>query len=390
MNPSVLLSIATLNPESGGPARSLTQLASALAAQGLNVSLSALDYGQRYAPSVRPTNPAVKLHLHPVRSRLTQLMRWSSDHGRCLRSFAAVDGGVLHDNGVWLGNNLQAGCVARSGRCRFVVSPRGMLTPWTLKHGGRWKKMLAWHAFQRRVLESAHLLHATSVQEADDLRALGLRAPIAVVANGVELAAEQCSTQRNWSQRERTALFLSRIHPKKGLDLLLRSWAELRPAHWRLRIVGPGEPAHVQPLQALAVQLQIADRVDWVGAVDGDQRFAEYAAAHLFVLPTHSENFGLVIAEALSAGLPVLTTNAAPWPWLQPRAAGWTIPVDQAALVATLRLALSLDEVELAAMGKRGADEVRRHYAWSQIAHQMARLYGWLLGSEARPDYVYA
>jgi glycosyltransferase involved in cell wall biosynthesis len=289
------------------------------------------------------------------------------------------DGGIiLHDHGQWLPINHSSARMARRRRVPRVVSPRGMLSPWARRHRW-WKKVIAWHLYARRDLAQATVLHATSRLEADELRQLGVRQPIAVIPNGVDpappLAADAKRPERPY------LLFLSRIHRKKGVAELLDAWRALALADWELVLAGPDE-------ERLLTGADLPPGVRYAGSVDGAAKLQLMQQARVFVLPSYSENFGVVVAESLMAGVPVITTHGTPWESLASERCGWWIPMEPAALRATLREAIATPAAELAAMGARGRAFVERRFAWPEIAAQMAEVYRWALGGGARPACV--
>lgn len=185
----------------------------------------------------------------------------------------------------------------------------------------------------------------------------------------------------------RVALFLSRVHPKKGLLELVRAWAQAAPQGWRLRIAGPDEGGHWAEVARELERLGLGAAVEYLGPVVGEAKAVLYRQADLFVLPTFSENFGLVVAEALTYGVPVITTRGAPWADLETYGCGWWIDTGVAPLVAALRQALALSDAERQAMGARGRDYVQR-YDWDRIAAETLALYRWVLGQGGRPACV--
>jgi len=272
-----------------------------------------------------------------------------------------------------------------------------MLEPWALQQKA-WKKRLALAIFQRRDLHSASALIATSEMEYQNLRRFGLRQPIAVIPNGVDLPTDQHESAHLVAERlrktdptagpeVRTALFLSRVHPKKGVRELVQAWAHAVPAGWRLRIAGPDEGGHWSAVSQLIDQLGLGDSVDYRGPVEGEDKAALYREADLFVLPTFSENFGLVIAEALAHGTPVLTTKGAPWPELIRYDCGWWIEFGEQALARGLEAATSTLPERLREMGANGR-ELARRYSWPAAAEKTLQFHAWLLGRADRPDCV--
>ena len=331
---------------------------------------------------------------------------------------------LIHIHGLW---DPFLHRVALWGRMRdvpVVVSPQGMLTAWSLSQK-RLKKQLAMALYQKRDLNAATLIHATAESEVDDIRRQGLRQPIVIAPFGIdipELSAAEAAAAAG-PRRERVALFVSRIHPKKGLANLLAAWARIKQQAtlskqadepWHLVIAGPDEAGHKGELiaQAAALGLTVRDErlppvgrlpltadVIFTGPVFDEQKKALYQQADLFVLPTHSENFGVVILEALACGLPVITTKGAPWQPLedvsrpdrapsQPARAGWWIDIGIEPLVTALREAMHATDAERASIGNNSRWFAREKYSWSAAARAMSEAYGWLLAGGPPPACI--
>ena len=290
---------------------------------------------------------------------------------------------IVHDHGVWLPSNHAAAQAARKAGIPFVVTPRGMLEPWALAHR-QWKKRAAWALYQRRDLLGAALVHATSEAEAAAVRATGVRTPVAVLRNGVVVPADVARTRGPL----RRALFLSRIHPKKGLPMLIEAWTAVQPEGWELVIAGHDEAGHRAKVEALVQRVGLAGVVRFLDPVADADKWALYRTADLFVLPTYSENFGLVVAEALAAGVPVLTTTGAPWRVLQDERLGWWVGPTVDALATALSEATSHPARTLEEMGMRGRALVARDYGWAGVATQMKCVYDWLLTGGDLPKCV--
>jgi len=243
--------------------------------------------------------------------------------------------------------------------------------------------------YQQYELESAAILVATSEQEADNLRRFGLRQPIAIIPNGIDLyqGALTGTVKSNNNKSIRKALFLSRVHPKKGLANFLKAWSSVRPKNWLLQIAGPDQNGHLQDILDLAVQLGVKEQVEYLGEVDDHKKWAIYRAADLFVLPTFSENFGVVVAEALLQGIPVITTTGTPWEDLHTYSCGWWVEPSEDGLRQALFEAVNLPPDHLAKMGQRGHNYVQR-FDWSVIARQMLDTYQWVLKQGPKPDCV--
>lgn len=310
---------------------------------------------------------------------------WSAQYGREL---LAAEFDLIHTHGLWLHPSWAAlSWKAKYGR-PHVASIRGMLEPWAWQYRA-WKKRPIWGMLEKRNLESASLLHATSEQEAQSIRDRGLRAPIAIIPNGVELP-DQWMWNAGSAPRMKTVLFLSRIHPIKGLPLLLEAWAKVRPVGWDLKIVGPDEAGHRKDLEKQVVTLGLTDVVSFQDAVSGKEaKGSLFQEVSVFALPTHSENFGIAVAEAMAHGLPVITTHGAPWKVLETEKCGWWVPVGAESIAAALDEATLLSPEFLEEMGARGRAVVTEQFGWDGIARQFAGCYRWLLGDGPKPDCVF-
>jgi len=293
---------------------------------------------------------------------------------------------VTDVQGLWTYASLANLRHYRATGTPYVVTPRGMLDPWARDRSAL-KKRLVRLCFEDAHLRTAACLRATADMEAEHFRSFGLTNPIAVVPNGVEIP--DLAPRFPLADGRRRLLFLSRIHPKKGLPLLLRAWAALeaqRP-EWDLHIAGPDEVNHTAELKALASELGLR-RVVWHGAVHGPDKAALYRSADLFVLPTHAENFGLVVAEALAQEVPVITTTNAPWSGLETNECGWWIDLSEDTLRETLLASTALVPHTLHRMGEKGRQWVSRDFGLEQVALKMLEVYRWVVAGGTPPDMV--
>jgi glycosyltransferase involved in cell wall biosynthesis len=251
-----------------------------------------------------------------------------------------------------------------------------MLEPWSLQvHSAR--KSLAMLLFQRKILTRAAAIHATSNMEADNIRRLGIgSAPVFVVPNSVADPDPLYSVAEPPAAMvgTRTLLFLSRIHEKKGLDILLQAWNQTRPRRWRLLIVGSGEAKYEANLRRFC-QIHDVPDVEFKPHVEGAEREATFREASAFILPTYSENFGNVVAEALIRGLPVITTTGTPWSDLVKERCGWYIEPTVEELMRVIAEATSSDESMLAQMGARGRRYAIDHFTLPVVREGLLNMY---------------
>lgn len=301
---------------------------------------------------------------------------------------------VIHQHGLWAPLPVSSGRYAKRHGLPLVLSPHGMLEAWAMAYRGGRKKV-AWHLYQRRNLDAASVLHAASEAEGERFRRLGFRQPIAILPHGVEpipktpLDPEAAGAEK----RKRQVLMLSRIHPKKGLDLLLEAWSRLDPSEWELIIAGNDDGGHQPALEAKANQLGLGpDQVRFAGPLFDAAKDTVFRRADLFILPSYSENFGIVVPEALQYGLPVITTSDTPWGKLASEACGWWVDPEVGVIETTLGSAMALSDEERTAMGTRGVALVDREHRWPKIAEGYVSLYRWLAEGgatrEAAPECV--
>lgn len=304
---------------------------------------------------------------------------------------------VIHQHGVWTGLSRVANSYRNVNRKPVIITPHGSLEAWALRRSS-WKKHLALWAYERRNLQQAACLHALAESEAVSFRRFGLRNPIAVIPNGI--AEEWLNSSGdgaafrarfNIAHDTRILLFLGRITPKKGLPMLITAMSATRDrlTGWQLIIAGGSEFHHQSEVESFVKQSGLRDQVKFIGPVFGPDKRNAYAAADLFVLPTHSEGAPMVVLEALGASVPVLTTKGTPWQDLVTCGGGWWTAISVEGITAALREALAASPDRLRAMGARGQWLIADQYRWSKIAEMTLELYRWLLGRGPRPEFVF-
>ncbi|MBI3878482.1 MAG: glycosyltransferase [Verrucomicrobia bacterium] len=389
----VLQVVASLNRDTGGPAVSVSRLAAALAARGVESHLFALDYAD-----LGPVAAAPGCTLHTRRAGpLARRARGFSPAARRELERLAADGfDLVHNHGLWMFPNAYARHAAQRARVPLVISPRGMLETWALQRS-RAKKAVAWRWFERANLAAAKMFHATAAAEIASLRAAGLRQPVALVPNGVDLPDLAATPPRKILERrfpelagKRWLLFMSRLHAKKGVAELIAAWraAAGKFPDWHLVIAGPDLDGYGETIRRLVAEAGLAPRLTLTGMLAGDEKACALGHAGVFVLPTHSENFGLAIAESLAAGVPVITTRGAPWEELRTHDCGWWIETGAEPLIESLNVALPLADAARREMGRRGRELVERNYSWSHVAEQLTAAYAWCCDRGEMPPCV--
>jgi glycosyltransferase involved in cell wall biosynthesis len=385
------------SPEHGGPAQSLTNYCRGQVAAGHRLSVWTLEGFPHTSAAIRLESP-IEMHV----CRVNQPVRLGCSTEMCRQLRAADVPDVYHLHGAWL-RAMHYGAVEAVRRKRpYVVELMGMYEPWALRQKALQKRLVRWW-FQDRILRGAACLHVNSNQEADYLRQMGFKAPIAVIPVGVDLGkVEKLKTETLKLNGEVQnseiyptvngrpfILFLSRLHPKKGLDLLIRCWAKNRKSDdWMLVIAGTGTPEYVNQCRELAEQLGIANQCLWLGHVDELQKSWLFTHAHCYALPTSSENFGNTVAEALAHGTPVITTRHTPWTDLPKHRCGWLVDNTETELCGALDEAMRLSVATRQAMGGNGIALVRGKYSLELVCKNILAVYEWVLSGGPKPECV--
>jgi glycosyltransferase involved in cell wall biosynthesis len=292
---------------------------------------------------------------------------------------------IIHLHGMWSPSLLVAALFAIRMKIPFMISPHGCLEPWALSYR-RNKKKLALYTYQGIVLRSASMFVATSNQEFESIRKLGFLQPVAVIPNGVDVMPRQ---EPNMQAGDKIILFLSRVHPIKGLLDLVEAWGAVRQQGWSVVVAGGDEDGYLATVIALVKSKGLESDFKFIGFVEGARKQECFDAATVFILPTYSENFGIVVAEALARELPVITTTAAPWSDLVEYDCGWWVSPGVRCVSEALSKAMACSSDELRAMGRRGRQLVINKYLWSQIGAEGFAVSHWLLNqSSTKPSVI--
>lgn len=302
---------------------------------------------------------------------------WSSTKKEFVELLEQVKPDVFHSNCCWLPVSAYTSLWAKSKGYKVVYTPHGMLEPWIMSRNYWTKKVPAILLFQKKGVAVADLLHSTAESEKENLLRLGWNKKIKVVANCVDLEEIYKKISSANASKSKTILFLSRVHVKKGINFLIEAAAELKDElkGWTIKIAGECEDDYINELKALATKLGVTDMVQFLGGVYDDEKWKLYKEASLFVLPTHSENFGIVVAEALACEVPVITTKGTPWHELESHHCGWWTEVGKEPTKQALLKFLKKTEEEIEVMGQNGRKLIEEKYSCPVIAQQFVEMY---------------
>lgn len=288
---------------------------------------------------------------------------------------------IIHVHGVWQYISLGTYIAKKKTNAKLVVSAHGMLDAWILKQS-RFKKYLASLLYQDKQLKYADCLHALCRSEYCSYRKYGLKNPICTIPNGVLVdSLDKLTESYNWPVGvgdKKVLFYLSRIHPKKGLDNLLQAWrtvaASVPGRSWRLVVAGWGEPQYVENIKK---KMADSDNAFFIGPLFGNDKMAAYRSAAAFILPSYSEGLPLVVLEAWAQACPVFMTEHCNLPIGFSVGAAQKIDVQD--LVTGLSNLVQMAESDMRQMGVNGYELVKNSFTWDSVADQMFNVYSWLL-----------
>lgn len=368
---------ATIDKKGGGPSRSVPILAKGLAEIGCDVTLVTVESDDMNTHILDGTS--VKLIILPqdyTKSELESVLL--NNH---------FD--IVHAQGVWLPIYHKMANVLYRNNIPFIMTPRGALEPWCLKRKAL-KKKLALMLYQKRDLQKSKAVLTTALMEANHLRDLGLTAPIAIIPNGIDVSEYPCRPIESKASVKKQIVFISRISPKKGIEFLIDAWEQLYKKYpeWSIKIAGNGSESYIQELMNKIKSKGLQSMIEILPPIFGKDKYRLYTESSLFVLPTYSENFGMVIAEALSCGLPVMTTTGTPWNELNEKGIGWCINLNIENVMNTISEAIDLGQDRLFEMGQRGSRYVHDTFQYRKVAGKNKCLYEWAVGKTNIPDFI--
>lgn len=370
--------VPTLAKSAGGPAFTVPPTMDSLASKNITLNVVTLD-GAPSEINLPKDNRVIVQNITLInvsKNIKKRILSYSPNiYSSLNKVIQSNNPDIVHSQGVWTPFNHYSVSIARKLNIPYMVTTHGMLTNW-LMHKKWLKKKIGWYLYQRNDLECSKVIHCTAEIEAEDIRKLGIQAPIALIPNGLELPTWKVVRKTN-DNRLRTLLFLSRISPKKNLELLFSVWKKLALKEWRLLVVGPDEQNYRRKLERI-IEKENIKNVTWLGEVHGEEKWEIYRSADIFVLPSHTENFGTVIAEAMACGLPVITTHGTPWNELETFDCGWWIPINESALLNTLIFSTRLTDEKRVQMGLKGRKLIEEKYAWSPITDRLIEVYRWM------------
>ncbi|MDR0799686.1 MAG: glycosyltransferase [Dysgonamonadaceae bacterium] len=365
----ILHTISGMGTKCGGTTSCTYELAKGLYKQNINISILT------YAPDANDHIIGDDVFIRTV-PRPGHFV--SNPYKRLLKAF---DYQLVHANGLWEYTELITARIARKTRKPYVISPHGMLYPQALAIS-KFKKQLFLKLFLMKDLNKAAAIHATCMEEMQHLRNLGVKSPIAVIPNPIVYEYKPIISQANTRKQ---IGFIGRFHPIKNIDNLIDAFKKVNHPRHSLILIGSGPPDYENFLKEKAAGSNIL----FPGFLDKKAKENIFNSLSYVVLPSHSENFGMAVTEALLHGIPVIASKGTPWEDLNTHKCGWWIDNDVDTLAETIQKAIETPERSRIAMGKRGQVLVRKNYSVEVVAKKMIRLYEWILNGGEKPEFVY-
>lgn len=274
----------------------------------------------------------------------------------------------------------------------IVCSPHGMLDPYIVQSQGKFKRLIS-NLFFQKGLEAVDCYHALCQKELEDIRAYGLKQPIAIIPNGINLPDKTKIYPRK--DEKLHLLYLGRLHRKKGVDILLKALGEIKNENldflkkWHIDLVGWDHENCKVELENIVRNEQLQDFVTFHGGLFGEEKLQMYATSDAYILPSHGEGLPMTVLEAWSWNLPVIMTPYCNIP--EGFDAGAAIKIDDniSSVKNGLMTLFTMDGKQREEIGKKGFQLVSEKFTWSASAQKMIQLYTWLLGNNEKPDFVF-
>lgn len=376
----VLHTISGMNRGSGGPTTCTYNLVRGLRGIGVDtkiLTLAPANNGEQYICD--------EDFIVAVKNDAANPFVYSRNFRDYLRTDTGYD--IYHANGLWTYPSHITAKQARNTKKKYIIAPHGMLYPAGLQ-SKPWKKRIALAMFQRYDIENADAIQATCRQEAGYIAALGYKNPIAVVPNSIDISGYL--PVRTETNKKRRFGFVGRIHPIKNIDIILEAWNSLgnKTSECELVIVGEGDETYKKALLEYTQKHNLKN-VIFTGFLAGDELTACIRSFDYLLLASKSENFGMVVPEALVNGVPCIATEHTPWEELNSSRCGWWINDGTEPLRAAICEAIGLSEKERQEMGIRGIELVKTNYSVEAVAKKMRELYGWILKGREKPEFIY-
>ena len=299
---------------------------------------------------------------------------------------------IFHMEALWRYPQLLMVTWKKHKKAPIVCTPHGMLDPYIIKNQGMVKRLVS-NLFFQKSLEAVDCYHALCQKELEDIRAYGLKQPIAIIPNGINLPDPDLKFEK--ADQKKHLLYLGRLHKKKGVDLLLKALAAINKEekglldNWQIDLVGWDHEGCKTELENIVSENRLEDKVVFHGGLFGKDKQRMYANADGYILPSHGEGLPMTVLEAWSWKLPVVMTPECHIPEGYAADAAIKINDNVESVEEGLKKFFGMSDEERQSMGMRGYDLVRGNFTWDVSARKMIEVYEWLLGRSEKPNFVY-
>ena len=403
----VLQVIPSVAPVRGGPSQAVLAMVKALRSQGVDAEIATtndngselldvplnqrIEYGESvpawFFPRFSPSVASVREFAFS-----SELTSWLWQH--------VSDYDLLHIHAIFSYPSTVAMAIARLRNIPYIVRPIGQLCEWSLEQSAR-KKQIYLNLIEYANLNHSQALHFTSQQEQQETSKLGLLTPSFILPHGLSLTSSSAvqeeeflasARQRlrqtlNLPEDEPIILFMSRVHPKKGLDYLIPALGQLTDHSFTFVIAGSGDPEYEANIDELLLCTGMRKRTHRCGFASGEMKQLLLQGADIFALTSHSENFGIAVLEALAAGLPVLVTpGVALASVVEQHQLGYVSELDVDAIAQAIQHCLTHSEAAKQ-MGDRARQLIREQYTWDRIASNLIEAYTAILKQQSIPTF---
>lgn len=353
-----------------------------------HINVEYLMFDDEYSPEDKKYYSSLPVHSYTVKG--PRKLGLSTD---LYKQMKTIQPDIVHTQSLWMYLSYANKKYSRHTGTPYIISPHGMLDKWQLNQSF-WKdlkKNIVLNLYERKHLEGAACIHALCHEEYDAIRSFGLKNPVAIIPNGIELRGQYKQPSINGTRsNKKNLLFLGRIHPKKGIDNLLAAWSLLKGNHdWQLIIAGETKDAtYMQALLVKTRELGIEETVSFIGGRYGEDKHRCLESSHAFILPSFSEGLPMSVLEAWSYHLPALITPECNLMEGYDHNAAIRIGADPENIYKGIDQIINMPEAERRNMGRQGFHLVKEKFSWAQVANSMAQLYSWVLGKGDKPAFV--
>lgn len=386
---NILILTSVLSRNAGGLHYSVPALTKSVSIDGYNVSL--MGFKDQFSD----TDEKIYSDISVITYKTKFPFRNSCHSFEIRKKIKSLSPAIIHQQGIWSFLSWYTLRYKRmNSNCKTIITTRGMLDPWIIRRSPV-KKWIVRKWFVDENFRKADCIHALCKSEYNSIRKYGLKNPVAIIPNGTNIPKWTRDYEKFKTKKTKTILFLSRLHPKKGVLELIDAYAMINESHpditakWHLKIGGWGDVDYIGKIKDKIRINRLTTKVELLGSVYGEDKDKLLKEVDAFILPTYSEGLPMAVLEAWAYGLPVITTEFANLPEGFEHGASFEISTEPEKMSHELTTFLSLSDDIIIEYGKNGYTLSKNDFSWEAIGKKVVRLYEWLLGNTNKPEFVY-